>query len=215
MAEIETGFELHSEDKNGPPEEIQATLFNRTGKSLRNCVVIVRVKPDVAALSNLRNRQAQSNLGAGIVLSLLGVRGPSLQAAMELNEARIATAMLEQGDVYYIPEWKQGRKMELLLGPATAAGAWKSAEISVWTDEGRMAPRELDAAKMRDEVAKANDAWRKALDRKKRYEYARKQAEERKKREIAMAKLAPTTKGPRRTFGGNWRAPGQNNSLGI
>jgi hypothetical protein len=131
-------------DIAGGDADVTIEIENRTGRALRDCVVIAQAKVDVAKINQFELRKNNADEPAYDWMRVLGVdtefqASDSVQASTrELEKARWEYERQDKGLVIYVPEWKPGVSLETTLSPIRAAMYAESAEVMVWSADGHL-----------------------------------------------------------------------------
>jgi TPR repeat protein len=126
--------------------DVTIEIANRTGRTLRDCVVVTEAKVDVARINQFELRKNEADKPAYLFMKLLGLDkdgqdamkllGVDQKSTEDLEKARWAYEKCDKGSVIYVPEWKPGVSLETALSPIRAAMYSESTELAVWTSDG-------------------------------------------------------------------------------
>jgi hypothetical protein len=118
--------------------DVMLAIENRTGRTLRDCVVITEAKVDVAKINQAKLRIDQGNEPAYGLMTLFGIDQGVQGSTRLLEEARWEYERSDKGSVIFVPEWKSGVRLETALSPIRAAMYAESAEVSIWSADGHL-----------------------------------------------------------------------------
>jgi hypothetical protein len=99
--------------------------------------------------------KAQHDAPAYAANRLLGVEESAIRAMMVVDAATWALEATDKGTLVYLPLWPANARVELSLAASdTILNASKSADLSIWADQGEVIDVELALADCRKVIEK-------------------------------------------------------------
>jgi TPR repeat protein len=143
-------------------QDIEVAIVNKTGRTLRDCVVITEAKVDVARINAVSQEHEVAALpGYGLAILFAGDKESDKAAARNmiessraLEKARWDYERADKGVVIFVPEWPADARLETTLSPIRAAIYSESAGVWIWSADGHF-QAELSYERIANAVTRA------------------------------------------------------------